>query len=74
MNCGEYLQLQSELDTARGEWIYFRLTGDNRAPGVTETKSKEMIDHAREKMEEIKGRISGHIAACEICSKKERLA
>jgi len=74
MFCEEYKQLETELDAARGEWIYFRLTVSNRAAGVTETHSKEMIQRAKAKMDEIKNRMSLHLNFCDICNRLRRLA
>jgi hypothetical protein len=71
MVCEEYKQLLSELNAARGEWFYLRLTADKRAAGITEAKSKEMASRAKDKMDEIKSRMLGHTVTCKICKNNE---
>jgi hypothetical protein len=68
MYCEEYKQLQSELDAVRGQWIYFRLTADKRAAGVTEAQSRETIRRTKEHMDKIKSRLLFHRMNCEICN------
>lgn len=68
MYCEEYKELQSELETVRGQWIYFRLTADNRAAGITETHSREMIRRAKDRVDEMKNRVLLHLANCVICT------
>ena len=70
MFCEEYKQLESEWSAARGEWIYFRLGANNRAPGITEGKSKELVSRAKDKMEDIKNRMKLHVENCEICDNR----
>jgi hypothetical protein len=72
MVCGEYKQMLSELNAAKGEWIHFRLTADKRAAGITEAKSKEMVGGAKDKMDEIKSRMLGHKKTCKICKNNDR--
>jgi hypothetical protein len=38
MFCEEYEHLESEWNASRGEWVYFRLSANNRAAGITEEK------------------------------------
>ena len=71
MYCEEYKQIQFELDAARGQWVYFRLTVDKRADGITETKSKEMIRRAKEQMDKTKTRLLLHRMNCRICNDGE---
>jgi hypothetical protein len=67
MYCEEYKQLLSELDAACGQWIYFRLTADKRAAGITDAQSKEMIRRAKERVDEMKTRLLLHRVNCQIC-------
>jgi len=67
MYCEEYKQLRSELDTACGQWIYFRLTANKRPAGTTEAQSREMIRRAKEHVDEMKTRLLLHRMNCEIC-------
>jgi len=72
MVCEEYKQLLSELNASRGEWIHYRLTADKRAAGITEAKSKEMVRGAKDKMDEVKGRMLVHTETCKICKNNDR--
>ena len=67
MLCETYKQLQSELGTARGEWVYFTLTASKRAAGITEYESKDMVRRAKGTMESIKDRIFAHVKTCVVC-------
>jgi hypothetical protein len=71
MYCEEYKQLQSELDAVRGQWIYFRLTAEKRAAGITEAQSKETIRRAKDHMDKIKTRLLLHRMNCQICNDGE---
>jgi len=68
MICEEYKELHSEWLAVRGEWIHARLNGGNRPAGVTEAKSKELINRLKATMDEIESTMIVHAGKCKICN------
>ena len=77
MLCEAYKRLKSEWQSARGEWIHFRLTAGNMPAGVTQRTANELLTRTKSKMDEIERAIILHVEACKVCNldqQEERVA
>jgi hypothetical protein len=68
MLCEVYKRLKSEWQSARGEWIHFRLTAGKRPAGVTESTSNELVSRTKAKMDEIERTMILHVQKCKVCN------
>lgn len=68
MLCEMYKRLKSEWQSARGEWIHFRLTAGKRADGVTENTANESVSRRKAKMDEIERTMMLHVEECKVCN------
>jgi len=72
MLCEVYKRLKFQWQSARGEWIHFRLTADKRAAGVTESTANELVSRTKAKMDEIEGTMIIHVHECKVCNLEQQ--
>jgi|RhiMethySRZTD1v2_1073278.scaffolds.fasta_scaffold385067_2 hypothetical protein len=68
MLCEVYKRLKSEWQSARGEWIHFRLTAGKRPAGVTESTANGTVSKTKTRMDEIERTMMLHVEECKVCN------